>query len=147
MVTAAEAEPPPEHAPPAVVMATGRPELAVAATLKPDPNPAVAGADWVTVMVWVRPDTTRFKVVDAPDAPLTNIGYVPNGVAAAVEIFRTAVQFGVQPLLVIEYVAPAGSPAAVRVSPAGLPATLVSVRVEVPKPPWTTLMSPLLASL
>jgi hypothetical protein len=52
MVIVAEPVPLPEHAPP-VVMLTGRPELAVAATVKVLLSAALAGAAVVTVIVWL----------------------------------------------------------------------------------------------
>jgi hypothetical protein len=52
MVTVAEPVPLPEQAP-AVVMLTGRPELAVAATVKVLLSAALAGAAVVTVIVWL----------------------------------------------------------------------------------------------
>jgi hypothetical protein len=49
----AEVEPLPVQAAPVVVMATGKPELAVAVTLKLELKAAVAGALVTTVIVWL----------------------------------------------------------------------------------------------
>jgi hypothetical protein len=50
--------PPPLH-PPEVVIATTSPELAVAATVKPVLYVALAGAEVVTVIVWLAKLTVR----------------------------------------------------------------------------------------
>ena len=52
MVMVAEPDPPPVQIP-LVVIETGNPELAVAATLKLEPLRAVPGAGVVTVIVWL----------------------------------------------------------------------------------------------
>jgi hypothetical protein len=85
MVIVAEPEPVPEQ-PPLVVIATARPELAVAATVNVLPYTALAGAAVVTVIVcaWTAdPTVSVFEPVLALKLPspakvaATAFGYVP----------------------------------------------------------------------
>jgi len=63
MVMVAVSVPLPEQLP-EVVIATGKPEEAVATTLKLEPFAALAGAEVVTVMVWLAGVMSAFVVVE-----------------------------------------------------------------------------------
>ena len=79
--------------------------------------------------------------------PVTVIREVPVGVRALVAIVKVLVQVGLQAVGLKEAVAPVGNPLAARETDCAVPVTRVALRVVVPEAPWTTLISPELASV
>ena len=84
-------------------------------------------------------------VVLLKGVPVTVIREVPIGVEALVAIVSVLVQVGLQAVGLKVAVAPLGSPEAASETDCVVPETSVAVRVVVPEPPWTTLISPELA--